>query len=584
MASGSFNKEFTNYSTKYKLIVDWSSAATVSTNSSVVTCVIKLYCPYGLNIAARTGNIITINGTNYTYNSPAINTDGGTTHTLATVKSNAIKHNADGSKSVTITCNFNFNATLGVTKYGTITASKTVALDKIAQKAIITAAPNFNDEQNPTITYSNGAGNAVTSLRACISFTGATDDIAYRAISKTGTSYTFNLTDAERAVLRNATTTANSRTVKFYIETVINGETYRHNISKTLSIVNAAPKLSPVAKDVGSISTTLTGNADVIIKNYNVISVSSSAVAQKGATIVSEKISCGSKSINSGSGSLYYVDSGDIVFSATDSRGNTTTQTLKKTLINYVDLTCNLAAGAPTADGKMNFTISGNCFNGSFGAQNNAVQVQYRYKKDSNAYGNWTAATATFSGNTYNAAVALTGLDYQSTYTFQARVIDSITNKESAERKVKTVPIFDWGADDFKFNVPVSYLDKKLFYTAGDTVTMTDAQICFSGFVSNGQKQLYITIPISKPIFATGVSFNGTVLCRSLNGYINGTTYSADTAIDLSGKAQGYTIRKYLNEAGITLIIDFTSAITNVTVNNAPISATPYGTLTITFS
>ena len=66
MASGSFNKEFTNYSTKYKLIVDWSSAATVNTNSSVVTCVIKLYCPYGLNIAARTDNTIVINGVHIT--------------------------------------------------------------------------------------------------------------------------------------------------------------------------------------------------------------------------------------------------------------------------------------------------------------------------------------------------------------------------------------------------------------------------------------------------------------------------------------------------------------------------------------
>ena len=334
MASGSFNKEFTNYSTKYKLIVDWSSAATVSTNSSVVTCVIKLYCPYGLNISARTGNIITINGTNYTYNSPAINTDGGTTHTLATVKSNAIKHNADGSKSVTITCNFNFNATLSGTKYGVITASKTVTLDKIAQKAIITAAPNFNDEQNPTITYSNGAGNSVTSLAACISFDGANDNIAYRAISKTGTSYTFNFTDAERAVLRNFANNNNSVTVHFFIRTTIGTTDYYSIMSKTLTIVNAAPKLSPVAKDIGSVSTTLTGNENIFIKNYNVLSVSQSAVAQKGATIVSEKITCGSKSINSGTGTLSYVDSGDIVFSATDSRGNTTTQTLKKTLIN----------------------------------------------------------------------------------------------------------------------------------------------------------------------------------------------------------------------------------------------------------
>ena len=47
MASGSFNKVFHN---SYKLIVDWSSTANTSGNSSTVTTTIKLYCPYALSI------------------------------------------------------------------------------------------------------------------------------------------------------------------------------------------------------------------------------------------------------------------------------------------------------------------------------------------------------------------------------------------------------------------------------------------------------------------------------------------------------------------------------------------------------
>ena len=43
-------------------------------------------------------------------------------------------------------------------------------LPQISRSATITKAPNFNDEQNPTINYSNPAGNNVTSLQACISF------------------------------------------------------------------------------------------------------------------------------------------------------------------------------------------------------------------------------------------------------------------------------------------------------------------------------------------------------------------------------------------------------------------------------
>lgn len=465
MASGSFYKEFTDKSSKYKLIVEWSSVATISSNSSVVTCVIKLYCPYSLSIGARTDNIITINGKDYKYNTSAINASGGNTYTLATVKSDAITHNTDGSKSIDITCNFKLNATISGVAYKTITASKSVTLDKIEQKATITSAPNFNDEENPVIKYSNPYGNSATSLRACISLTGATDDIAYRAISKTGTSYTFNLTDAERAVLRNATTDANSRTVRFYIETVIGANTYRHYLSKTLSIINALPTLNPSAKDTGSVSSKITGNGDIIIKGYNVISYSIGAAAKKGASIVSQKITCGSKSATAATGTISYVDSNIFTFTATDSRGNTTTQTLTKTLVNYFKPTCNIEVTTPTAsNGSVDVRFFGTFFNGNIGATKNVLKYQYRIMGEG-LTGTWSTAQAVssgISGNTYDFTSTFSGLDYRNTYTFQARVLDVIYNGdtesgiESAERKVKTTPLFDWGADDFKFNVDVS--------------------------------------------------------------------------------------------------------------------------------
>ena len=109
--------------------------------------------------------------------------------------------------------------------------------------AKVTSAPNFNDEQNPTINYSNPAGNRVSSLQACISWTGGAD-IAYRDISKTGSSYTFNFTSAERTALRNSCITANSRKVIFHVRTENGGNKYYSTIEKTLSIVNANPQFS----------------------------------------------------------------------------------------------------------------------------------------------------------------------------------------------------------------------------------------------------------------------------------------------------------------------------------------------------
>ncbi len=204
--------------------------------------------------------------------------------------------------------------------------SGTVTLTSIPRKATITAAPNFNDEENPTITYSNKAGEAVTELKAGISTDGTTVDIYYRDIPKTGSSYTFELTDKEREVLRNATTDSNSRTVVFKIRTKIGEKTYWSELSKTLSIVNANPVMNPTVEDTGSVSVTLTGDAEnKMIRNYNVMAVAANATAQKGATITGYNISCGGKSITTASGTLSYVSSNDFVFTVTDSRGNSTT-------------------------------------------------------------------------------------------------------------------------------------------------------------------------------------------------------------------------------------------------------------------
>lgn len=468
MASGSFKTGWGQYDKDYELIVEWSSTANVASNTSTVRAVIKFYCPYACDMGKRYNNKVVINGVSYDYTSPAVKTSGNETFTLATIDSGAIAHNADGSKSIAISATFRFNASLSGVQYGEQTASKTVALDNIPRKATVTAAPNFNDEANPTISYTNSAGNAVTSLKACISLDGSADDVAYRDISKTGSSYTFNLTAAERKILRAACKDANSRTVRFYVQTVIGGVTHLHYLSKTLSIINAAPVLNPTAADVDSEILAITGDSSKLVKYYSNPQFAINATAQKEATIKSYLVTCGSQTRTEATGTFYNVESGSIVFKATDSRGNTTTKTVSLTLIPYVQLTCNLSAKAPTTAGDMDFTISGNYYNASIGATANSLIVQYRYKINSGQYGEWIAAAATKSGNTYKAAVALSGLNYLNTYTFQARAWDVVQLVESAEKKVKTTPVFDWSENDFNLNVPLHIKNNAVLRVNGE--------------------------------------------------------------------------------------------------------------------
>jgi hypothetical protein len=125
----------------------------------------------------------------------------------------------------------------------------------------------------------------------------------------------------------------------------------------------------------------------------------------------------------------------------------------------------------PSADGAMTVTASGNYYNGSFGAVSNTLTVQYRYKVSGGSYGSWTNMTATKSGNTYTATANLTGLDYKKTYVFQVKAVDKLATKTTAEKSVKSLPVFDWGENDFTFNVQtVTASDIALLADTGEIV------------------------------------------------------------------------------------------------------------------
>lgn len=371
------------------------------------------------------------------------------------------------------------------------TASATASLPQIPRQATLLSAPNFNDEENPTITYSNPAGDAVTALQACISWTGG-DDIAYRDISKTGNSYTFELTDEERTALRKATLTGNSRSVKFYVTTVFGNTHFYSTADVTFSVINANPVLSPVVVDIGTHSTQLTGNNTIFIKGYSIADAYANAWAIKEASLTKESITCGNTTIHSGNAIFNPVESDTFTFMAVDCRGNTSSRTIVREIVNYTKLTCGINCENPTVDGDFQLTISGNYFNGSFGAVNNTLKVEYRFKVGtSGEWSEWFDADTNvdidaininggvldISDGKYNIVVSATGLDYRTTYIFQARAADEVYTGYimTAERPVRALPIFDWSDKDFNFNVPVFREGNPMgYYPIGGIYTSSD--------------------------------------------------------------------------------------------------------------
>ena len=385
---------------------------------------------------------VTINGKTY---SGVLNDYDGWSTVVIRQDTIPVAHGSDGKKTI------NYSFSISSLNYyyapGSASTSGSMTLTNIPRQATISSAPHFNDEANPQITYSNPAGTAVDSLQACISLTGAAADIPYRDISKTGTSYTFELTTAERNTLRNATT-GNSRNVIFYVKTVIAGVTYYSTLTRTLSIINANPTLTVDAVDTNEKTLGFTGDPHRWIRHYSNVQVSATATAQKGASIKS----------TTGTGLNNNVIKDSFTVTTTDSRGNSTSKTVKGTLIPYVYVTTNFK---PRVDinGKVTIDVSGNFYNGNFGTVNNVLSIQYRYKKGNGSYGNWASYTgATKSNNTYSGTIEfnIPNFDYKSQYTVQLHVSDKLLTLNPDPYTISAKPLFDWGEEDFNFNTPIN--------------------------------------------------------------------------------------------------------------------------------
>lgn len=359
---------------------------------------------------------VKIDGKQVYYSSTRANVYSGTVVASGTY---TFTHNNDGSKS------FTAYAEAGIYYVAVnCSGSGNWSLPSIARQATITNAPNFNDEANPTITYSNPAGNNVTSLQACISLTGSASDVSYRDISKTGTSYTFNLTEAERNVLRQATT-GKSRTVYFYIKTVIGGNTLYSNKAVTFFIVNGNPTISSVTyKDSNATTVAITNNDQQLIQNQSTLQLIISGVqALKYATVTKVEYSINSYTVDITSSYTNPVNIGTINYSTnfnlnvivTDSRGFTTTKTIAVTMVAW-KLPYATISLARQSNYYAATDMTVNAYFSSVDSHN-SVTIQYKYKK---------ASDSTYSSPvTIQNGVQTTGtFDNQYDYDFQFIITD----------------------------------------------------------------------------------------------------------------------------------------------------------------
>lgn len=404
----------------YTLQTTWTATQSTAGNYSDITATHKLVCAstYALYIDGRT-NTCTADGTTKSFTSSAISTAGNTTITLGTT-THRVYHNADGTKTFTMTTVFNMQADIVGTWVSSITATGTITLNAIPRQAQITGANNFNDEQDPSFTYSNAGGFQIS---AYLSFAGKTISRSGLGNATSGT-YTFTLTDAERTTLRNATPNSNTMTVTYGLQTVISGTTYTNTADRTITIVNASPTAPTLTyADTNSTTTAITGDNQRIIRNKSTLTATVGvATFKKGATVSQYLTTINGVTIG-GNGALNFgaINSAtnvEIETTVIDSRGNKAT--VKKT-VTVDDWT------TPTASVQLyrvnNFETSSRLkVDSTYSSLNgkNTITCQYCYKKTTDSsYTSWTAVA--------NNTLITLSLDNTADFNVKIRIQDKLS-------------------------------------------------------------------------------------------------------------------------------------------------------------
>lgn len=420
-----------------------------------------------------------------------------------------IKHNTDGTRT--------FAASVSAALYYSsinATGSDTFTLDLVGM-ASITKAPNFNDEENPTIEYYNPVGDAITSLQAAISLTGETPDIEYREIPIASGSYTFTLSDTERQILRANTQGSNSRKVRFYLRNVVDGDIYFSWKEVNYTVINAYPTIGISVVDANTNTIALTGDNTKLVKYHSTAVANITAAAYKEAYITEHFIEYGGTRYTEETKVFENVESNDFTFIAIDSRNNVESEYLQPELIEYIKPTVNIDnSGTMDTDGNYTIKCGGNYFNNTFGdseaAALNMLSVQYRYKEQGGTYSEWAIMTVSVpGGNNYTAEKAISGLDYRKAYTFQCKAVDKLNTIVSAEITVKSLPVFHWSETDFVFEVPVIFNAGAEGIESGGTTDNNNVEgdLTVSGDINLGGN-LYIdgeplTIPENNATYGT---------------------------------------------------------------------------------
>jgi hypothetical protein len=408
-----------------------------------------------------------------------------------------------------------------------ITYSYNLAIDPATSQVAATDA-NIESVSTVTITRYNSAFTHKLAYKAA-------GQSSYTALQNPTdvTSYAWTVPKAIYGLIPDAKTIDITLRCQTYNGDALVGTT-TCEMTATAAESKCAPSISVTAVDSNENTIALTGSNKRIIRYHSDVKVTATVSAKNSASITKTTLGCGAKEAAGTTYTFTDAESATVTAKAADSRGySKSAKATGLTLVNYVKLTANTTAERthPTAD-TVKVVTRGNYFNGSFGAVNNTIQAEVRFKPQTQAeYTDddiYTDMTITLDGNAYTATATISGLDYLQTYDIRVRVRDQVYAYQGplADARYnniklsKGIPVFDWGEDDFRFNVPIysgGVNFTQLFATADGTTGLAQGESATFDEISN--HRLYYV----RPTTSNGTSSaNVYIPCTRIGNMITG--------------------------------------------------------------
>jgi hypothetical protein len=501
-------------SSHFAYYITWTETdVNVANNTSLVSAWVYVQKIGSYNVESSQNNhYLYIDGTAFNANN-YVDMNPETTPRLLVSGSKTITHNADGSKSISISSSgevCHIDPRPSYTPY-TGSASATVALTTIPRAATITSAGNHTIGGNYSFSLSN-PGDLYIKGRIYVWDGSTWDVVSTQNLGTPQSTATMTLGTTENNIMYAAMPNDTSRSMimriytysdsgysnqvgnyydankTVYINQTINKPTFTtytlENVDKT---INNTDKYSNVL--VSSSTATLLGtNLDKMIKGYSniraVITTANKMVALNYATEVKYRFTAGAKYDEENYSSSATVnlditsaDTGSVSVTAYDSRSLTTTVNDSfGTITDYS--ACNLWGLSLVRDNGVDsgtkLQISGSYWYGYFGGGTSGVQntitAHYRYKETTESWGSqtWNSITLTDSSGSLSyddyidGDLGATGFDTSKAYNIEVRIYDKLTNKIVEATLDTGVPVMDITSDGIA-------VKKKYDATEGDS-------------------------------------------------------------------------------------------------------------------